>query len=121
MRTWIVLPITYAIVRNTQDSAKSGLMTQRIKKAQDKLKKLEEKKRQIEAQYSLEKAKLKEYERKARTRKLIEIGSLAEIAEISSFEKEAILGAMIHMAELLRDEPTLRMLRAKGKEILSQR
>lgn len=96
-------------------------MTQIIKKAQSRLKKLEEKKRQIEAQYSLEKAKLKEYERKARTRKLIEIGALAEIAEISTFEKEEILGAMIQMAELLRDEPTLRMLRAKGEDVLAER
>lgn len=96
-------------------------MTQRIKKAQAKLKKLEEKKRQIDVQYSLERARLKEYERKARTRKLIEIGSLAEIAEISNFEKSEILGAMVQMAELLRDKPTLRMLKAKGDAILAQR
>jgi SepF-like predicted cell division protein (DUF552 family) len=96
-------------------------MTQRIKKAQAKLKKLEEKKRQIDLQYSLERARLKEYERKERTRKLIEIGGLAEIAQISHFTKAELLGAMIEIAELLRDEPTLKMLRAKGEVVLVER
>ena len=96
-------------------------MTQRIKKAQAKLKKLEEKKRQIDLQYSVERARLKEYERKERTRKLIEIGGLAEIAQISHFKKPELLGAMIEIAELLRDEPTLKMLRAKAEAVLPER
>ncbi len=96
-------------------------MTQRIKKAQERLKKLEHKRRKIEVQYSLEKSKLKEYERKARTRKLIEIGGLAEIAQISHYAPEAILGAMIQIADLFEDEQTLKMFSIKGLEILESR
>lgn len=96
-------------------------MDQRIEKTEQKVLSLEEKRRKLEIQISREKQKLKEQKRKARTKKLIEIGGLSEIAGISEIDKHALLGAMIQIKELLNDPHTLNMLRKKGKELLNKK
>lgn len=95
-------------------------MNQRIEKTEQKVLSLEEKRRKLEIQISREKQKLKEQKRKARTKKLIEIGGLAEIAGISEVDKHALLGAMIQIKELLDDRNTFDMYRKKGEELLKK-
>lgn len=54
----------------------------------DQIKKLEEKKQQLEARIRQEKAKAKEAERKARTHRLIQVGAILEEAVGIVFETE---------------------------------
>ena len=96
-------------------------MTTDADRIRDKLETLERKQREINNKLAKEKARLKAQERKQRTRTLIEIGGLAEIAGISLLDRGAVLGAMLEVAHLLRDEPTFEMLKTKGDSTLLQR
>ena len=94
-----------------------------MKKLRSELERLQSKKKKIQADLNKTKAKLREREKKARNRKLIELGSLVEIAlpEVTEVDKGALLGAMIEIAHLLQDWDTFNQLKAKGDEILQQR
>jgi len=96
-------------------------MTVETERIRDKLEALEIKKRKLSDKLVREKARLKAQERKQRTRRLIEIGGLAEIAEISFLDKGAVLGAMLEVAHLLKDKPTFAMLKSKGDSTLLER
>jgi len=77
----------------------------KIKKEQSKLNRLES---------SLAKQKLKE--RAGRTRKLIESGGLVNKAALEHLPKDILLGALVHIRELLEKEPEHESLfQAKGK------
>ncbi|MBE9044326.1 conjugal transfer protein TraD [Pleurocapsales cyanobacterium LEGE 10410] len=96
-------------------------MSEKIQKTETKVRSIEEKIRKLDLQLAREKSRLKEQKRKARTKKLIEIGGLTEIAGISNVDKAALLGAMVQMKELLEDKQTFNMFRKKGEELLSKR
>lgn len=65
--------------------------------------------------------KEKEKSRKLRTRKLIEIGGLAEIADLVDFEKGVLLGILLQGKQLVDDEPTYRSLKKLGDSTLRYR
>lgn len=96
-------------------------MTTDADRIREKLETLERKQREITNKLAKEKARLKAQERKNRTRRLIEIGGLAEIAEISLLDRGAVLGAMLEVAHLLKNPPTFEMLKSKGDSTLLQR
>lgn len=96
-------------------------MTTDSDRIREKLETLERKQREISNKLAKEKARLKAQERKQRTRRLIEIGGLAEIAEISLLDRGAVLGAMLEVAHLLKDPPTFEMLKSKGDSTLLER
>lgn len=77
----------------------------KIKKEQAKLHRLES---------SLAKKKLKD--RAGRTRRLIESGGLVNKAKLDHLPKDILLGALVHIRELLENEPEHETLfEAKGK------
>lgn len=96
-------------------------MTNDAVRIREKLESLERKQRELSNRLAKEKARLKAQERKQRTRRLIEIGGLAEIAEISLLDRGAVLGAMLEVAHLLKDPPTFEMLKSKGDSTLLER
>lgn len=77
----------------------------KIKKEQSKLNRLES---------SLAKQKLKD--RSSRTRQLIESGGLVNKAKLDHLPKDILLGALVHIRELLENEPEHEdLFQAKGK------
>ncbi len=96
-------------------------MSQPIDQAESKILRLKEKKRKVDVQIAREEAKLKERRRKERTRRLIEVGGLAERAGILDLDSSALLAGFIQLAELCRDEPTFRALKQQGEAILTKR
>lgn len=90
---------------------------QKILKAQNKVLQLEQKRKKLEASLMREKGKLKEQQRKMRTRTLIEIGGLAERAGLLGIDSDVLFAGFLQLAELCNDEPTLKALKAHGKEM----
>ncbi|NEQ52898.1 MAG: conjugal transfer protein TraD [Leptolyngbya sp. SIO3F4] len=67
------------------------------------------------------KAKEKEQQRKARTRRLIELGGLVEIAGLTEIERGALLGLLLENRDRLQDEATYRNLKQLGNAELNRR
>lgn len=95
-------------------------MSQPIDKTESKILRLKEKKRKMDVQIAREEAKLKERRRKERTRRLIEVGGLAERAGILDSDSSALLAGLIQLAELCSDEPTFTALKQQGEAILRE-
>lgn len=90
-------------------------------KIQSRLQELEARKRKVENELKFQKRKLKEQARKARTRRLIEVGGLADIAGLIETDPAALLGAMLQVSQILQDELTFKMMKSKGDEVLRER
>ena len=65
--------------------------------------------------------KLTEQARKARTRKLIQIGALAEIAGILDKSEAYILGALMAAAKLEEGSEKFERVEAEGRRVLNER
>ena len=65
--------------------------------------------------------KLKKQERKQRTRELIQLGGLADIAGFRGMDTGAVLGAFLQGVELLKDEATYKNLKHLGDSTLASR
>ena len=89
--------------------------------AAERIKKLEEQIAKKRAQLVREKGRLSEKERKARTRKFIQIGGLAEIAGLVEFDHGFLLGALLNVAEISSDSERWKTLKAKGDSLLKER
>lgn len=87
---------------------------QKLDKYDAQIKKAKAMKRAI---YRKEQEKL----RKLRTRRLIEIGGLAEIAELTNCEKGVLLGIFLQGRKLIEDESTYRNLKKLGDSTLRYR
>ncbi|MDC0358097.1 conjugal transfer protein TraD [Oligoflexia bacterium] len=90
-------------------------------KANAKIKKLEEQIAKKKALIQRTKGRLREKERKLRTRRLIQVGGLAEIANIDKADKGAILGGMLEIAEIFEDKGKYQALKSIGDEVLFER
>lgn len=86
-----------------------------------RIKKLEEdiKKKQLALQ--LAQGRIKERERKQRTRRLIEIGGLADIAGIADLDKGALLGAFLSVSKMIEDKLAYSKMKTEGDKILNER
>lgn len=89
--------------------------------AAEKIKKLEEQIAKKKAALIREKGRLSEKERKARTRKLIQIGGLAELAGLADAEPGFLLGYLMEAAKVSPDSAEWRRLKAKGDSVLNER
>ena len=87
----------------------------------ERVKKLEEQIAKKRAALVREKGRLSEKERKARTRKLIEIGGLAEIAGLLESDPGFLLGAFLNVAEISVDSERWKSLKTKGDGPLKER
>jgi len=86
-----------------------------------RIKKLEEQIKKKQLALQLAQGRIKERERKQRTRRLIEIGGLADIAAIGDLDKGALLGAFLEVSTMLEDKLAYSKLKADGDRLLSER
>ena len=77
------------------------MTTPRLEAAQQRLVRLLEQKKALEAKISREQGMLRERERKARTRRLIEYGGLVAIAGLDEEDKGTVLGLLLESARRL--------------------
>ena len=77
------------------------MTTPRLEAAQQRLARLLEQKKALEAKISREQGLLRERERKARTRRLIEYGGLVAIAGLDEEDKGTVLGLLLEGARRL--------------------
>ena len=87
----------------------------------ERIKKLEEQIKKKQLALQLAQGRIKERERKQRTRRLIEIGGLADIAAIGDLDKGALLGAFLEVSTMLEDKLAYSKLKADGDRLLSER
>jgi len=87
----------------------------------ERIKKLEEEIKRKQAALLQAQSRIKEKERKARTRRLIEVGGLAEIAGIINLDSGTLLGGFITLAETIKDEAKRTRMKAEGDTRLAQR
>jgi N-acetylglutamate synthase/N-acetylornithine aminotransferase len=87
----------------------------------ERIKKLEEEIKRKQAALLQAQSRIKEKERKARTRRLIEVGGLAEIAGIINLDSGTLLGGFITLAETIKDEAKRARMKAEGDSRLAQR
>src|SRR5713101_5943880 len=78
-----------------------AMTTPRLEVAQQRLARLLEQKKALEARISREQGLLRERERKARTRRLIEYGGLVAIAGLDEEDKGTVLGLLLEGARRL--------------------
>jgi hypothetical protein len=90
-------------------------------KATAKIKKLEEEIKKKQLALQLAQGRIRERERKQRTRRLIEIGGLADIAGVADTDKGALLGALLEVSKMLEDKLTYSKMKTDGDRILSER
>lgn len=86
----------------------------------DKIARLEEQIAEKKAALQRAKARQKERDRKAKNKRLFQIGRLAKMAGIDEVHEAAILGGMIELAERFKDETQLRILRETGSAKLRE-
>lgn len=89
--------------------------------AAKKIRRLEEQIAKKKAALIREKGRLSEKERKARTRNLIQIGGLAEIAELAESDHGFLLGYLMQAKDISPDSGDWKRLKAKGDSILKER
>ena len=87
----------------------------------DKISKLEQQIAKKKAELIREKGKLSEKARKERTRKLIQIGGLAEVAGLSEADAGFILGVFLKAKDIDQESGEYRSLKAKGEVVLKER
>ena len=96
-------------------------MTDKEKAALEKIKKLEETIAKKKALLVREKGRLSVKDRKARTRKLIEIGGLAEIAEVQNRELGFLLGVFLYARDISPTSSRFEDLKSNGDALLKER
>lgn len=84
-----------------------------------KVEDLEEKLKQDTAKLLLAKAAQKSKERKQRTRQLIQLGGLCEIAGLTNVNPAILLGGLLHLARKIQSSPDLvGAFQKEGEEVL---
>jgi Conjugal transfer protein TraD len=98
------------------------MTTPKLEAAQQRLVRLLEQKKALEAKISREQGMLRERERKARTRRLIEYGGLVAIAGLDEEDKGTVLGLLLEGARRLPvDAKTSRRWKDLGDKELAAR
>ena len=93
-----------------------------LEAAQARLEKLQEKQAELKAQISREEARIRENERKARTRRLMEYGGLVDIAELTSVDKGTVLGMFLEGARCIREgDEVVKQWKRAGDRMLGER
>jgi hypothetical protein len=90
-------------------------------KATARIKKLEEQIKKKQLALQLAQGRIKERERKQRTRRLIEIGGLADIAGVADTDKGALLGALLEVSRMLNNKLLYSKMKVAGDKLLAER
>ncbi len=80
-------------------------MTETVSNPEEKLEQLIGKKAKLERRINEERSRISQANRKKRTRKLIQIGGLAEIAGLGNLDKGILLGAFLEIAGKVKKNP----------------
>jgi hypothetical protein len=96
-------------------------MVDKEKTAQDKIRKLEEAIAKKKALLVRVKGNISQKERKARTRKLIEIGGLADIAGLTDSHHGFLLGVLLKARDISPTSDKYQELKDKGDSVLKER
>lgn len=96
-------------------------MTDKGEASTERIKRLEEQIAKKKALLVREKGRISQKERKARTRKLIEVGSLAEIAEVLDREPGFLLGVLLNARDISPTSAKFEELTDKGQTLLKER
>jgi multidrug resistance efflux pump len=93
-----------------------------LEAAQARLEKLQEKQAELKAQIQREEARIRENERKARTRRLIEYGGLVDIAELTTMDKGTVLGMFLEGARRIGEgDEVVKQWKRAGDKMLGER
>jgi hypothetical protein len=87
----------------------------------DRLERLRDRKRKLDAQIHREMGKKRDQERKARTRRLVQYGELIEIAQLDQTDTATLLGLLLDGARRLEHDATQEQWRMLGSEALARR
>lgn len=90
----------------------------KLKAAQEKIKKLEETIAKNTAALAREKGRFSEKERKTRVRRLIHVGGLAEMVDLLDADSGFLLGCLMGAATISPDSERWKGLKAKGDALL---
>jgi hypothetical protein len=88
--------------------------------AQEKIKKLEDEIAKKKAALLRVKGQISEKDRKAKTRRLIEIGSLAETAEVLEADSGFLLGLLLEGKDISPGSPRWKELKGNGDPLLKK-
>ena len=90
--------------------------------AEERLQKLQEQKKELEAKIMREQGRLREQERKARNRCLIEYGRLVELAALTEVDQGTVLGMLLDGAtRIQKDDDVARQWKTAGDRLLAER
>ncbi len=89
--------------------------------AVERIKRLEEQIARKKAELIRARGKLSEKDRKARVRRLIQIGGLAEIAELDGADPGFLLGLLLSGKDIAKGTSEWRRLKASGDVLLKKR
>jgi hypothetical protein len=93
-----------------------------LESAQVRLQKLQEKQAELKAQIQREEARIRENERKARTRRLIEYGGLVELATLITMDKGTVLGMCLEGARRIEEgDEVVKQWKRAGDKMLGER
>ena len=88
-------------------------------KSLEKIKRLEEELLKKRAALILAKGRIKEKERKAKIKRFMKIGDLAQAANILDIDDEALLGAFLRIEELIKDPNSYQKFKALGQKFIA--
>jgi hypothetical protein len=83
----------------------SGLENPEVIKHLEELERLKEKEAGLKRRIRDQQSKISAQKRKERTRLLIQIGGLAEIAELTATDKGILLGGFLALAKTIKEAP----------------
>lgn len=89
--------------------------------AEERIKRLEEQIARKKAELIRARGKISEKDRKARVRRLIQIGSLAEIADLDGAERGFLLGLLLSGKDISEGTSEWQRLKTLGDAILKER
>ncbi len=89
--------------------------------AAEKIKKLEEAIAKKKALLIREKGRISEKERRAKVRKLVELGGLADMAGLIDSDRGFLLGVLLEINDLSPTSARFQELKTKGEALLKER
>lgn len=86
-----------------------------------RLQRLHERKKQLDAQISAAAGQQRTRERTARTKRLIALGSLVELAALDGLDTAIVLGMLLEARDKVGDATQREVWRDKGEAVLQER